>query len=230
MSNLAGARGHSGGYVRKRVGATNDCTSGLRARTEGPALRAGARSAALIGLRAPGITGATSPHPPTARGLVVGSDLQPTGGTVTFRSTPLGTEIAAQVDRQLATQRWIVDGLKVANTFIVGAAAAVDASAWQEHGHASLSRGAAVLLAASVLVLIGIFFLSRVDEPDVDAILAIARAEKLTDDQAADRLFAESWKAAQSNARTVRWMVGLSILVAVLAVASGVLGAIVLLI
>jgi hypothetical protein len=138
-------------------------------------------------------------------------------------------ELTSHIDGKLQSQRWIVDGLKVASTFAIGVAAAIDASAWQEQGPTALGLWSAWLLAASAALLIALFFASRIDGPDLDAILADAHVGGLSNDEVSETFLRSALQSVRENARVVEWMIRLNLIIILASVASGALSAIALL-
>ncbi|SKC77656.1 hypothetical protein [Krasilnikoviella flava] len=142
-------------------------------------------------------------------------------------SNALGQELNRLAERRLEAQRWTVDGMRLACTFTVGIAAAIDASAWQVAQTAGQAVVAAFLLAASGLLLIVMWLVASLDEPDTDSILEMARVAGLPDEQTADLLVAQVMIAAKSNRMNVlvaTWLGGLSAIAAIALNRPGFLG------
>lgn len=138
----------------------------------------------------------------------------------------VGVELSAVTERRLTEQRWIVDGMKVASTFVIGAAAAVGASAWQAGGGTALNILAAALLGVAMAALIFLFFGTRVESTDLDGTLAEARVQRLSDEELILLLHQSSLEAVRRNERTVGWLVPLNLAVIVVGTVSGALSAI----
>lgn len=127
-----------------------------------------------------------------------------------------------QIERTLQRQRWQIDGAKVIVVLLVGAAAGIDAAAWQARQNPGLEVAAGILLLASVLTMLVSFLVDDHRAPDVPATAQAAREMGIDPGIA---IFCAMNEASLANEWTVTSVVFTSWIQALLALASGILGA-----